>query len=101
MDQTATATGAAGPGGGAAGRHAGRRRYSRDRLQLGQLGPVEDLAGSRRAIWLRFEKLGPAECPRSAKKIVFFAHGFHIFNVFPHHGRPEATVDRGGKACLR
>ncbi len=25
-------------------------------------------------------KLGPAECPRSAKKIVLIAHGFHIFN---------------------
>ncbi len=45
-------------------------------------------------------KLGPVECPRSAKNIVFFAHGFRIFNAFTHHSRPETTVDRGGKACL-
>jgi hypothetical protein len=32
---------------------------------------------------------------------VLFVHGFRFFNGFRHHGRPETTVDRGGKACLR
>ncbi len=50
-------------------------------------------------IWLR--KLGPAECPRSAKKIVLIAHGFRFFNGFPHHGRPKTTVERGGNHGLR